>query len=162
VNTLILYLGNPIVRNDQIGFIIGTRLKSQQSRIPEADILEFSGSPLDFISAVSGRDKLIIVDSISTGRYAKGTVVLFSRDELLETGSSFYLHGMNVAEAFTLMECFGLSMPDEVCLIGIEAGSLDRFGDSCDDELTAALASVEEKVMEIIRADRPDPPMAAH
>ena len=158
MNTLVLYLGNPIVRNDQVGFIVGTRLKSLLSRIPDTDIKEFAGSPLDFIAAVAGREKLIIVDSISTGLYAKGTVVLFSREELLEAGSSFYLHGMNVSEALTLMESFGLTMPEEVSLIGIEAGSLDQFGDSCDTELTAALESVEEKVMEILHTKRSDPP----
>jgi hydrogenase maturation protease len=157
---IILFLGNPIVANDQVGLLAGSRLAGRREALglpPEAEIREFYGSPLDLVSAIAGRPAAILIDSMVTGRQPVGTVRVLSLPEILSDHGDRFFHGMNLAESLALGRRWGLSMPDTLGFIGIEVGSIDRFGESMSPELSgqmdAICAEVERIVTELL--DRP-------
>jgi hydrogenase maturation protease len=140
--TLILYMGNPIVKNDQIGLIVGARLSSILASSPGVDAQEFSGSPLDFVAQISDYNRVILVDSVSTGRQPVGSVVLYTQEEILKNHGDVYLHGMNLSEALALGRRMQIPFPTTLHLIGIEAGTVDKFSDSMSIDLADRLGQI--------------------
>jgi hydrogenase maturation protease len=147
--TLILYLGNPIVKNDQIGLIVGSQLAALFSKLPGVEMREFSGSPLDLVSDISGYERLILIDSISTGRPV-GSVVLFGEEEILSGKGDVYLHGMNLSEALNLCRRIRLPFPRKLHLVGIESGVMYEFGEKMSGELREKLPGIISEVRRLI------------
>jgi hydrogenase maturation protease len=148
--TLILYLGNPIVKNDQVGLIVGSRLAALFSSNPQVDVREFSGSPLDLVSDTHGYDRLILIDSISTGVKPIGSVSLFGEPDILSNRGDVYLHGMNLSEALTLCRRMQLPFPGELYLVGIEAGVIYEFSEDLSADLQDKIAQIIPEVRRIV------------
>jgi hydrogenase maturation protease len=149
-STLILYLGNPIVRNDQVGLIVGSRIATLFSSNSNVEVREFSGSPLDLVSDIHGYDRLVLIDSISTGKRPIGSVVLFGEEDILASRGDAYLHGMNLSEALTLCRRMDLPFPNVVHLIGIEAGDMYEFDENLSAELRQGLPGIILEVRRIV------------
>ena len=148
--TLILYMGNPIVKNDQVGLIAGSQIAAFYSTHPAVDVKEFSGSPLDLVSDIHGYDRLILIDSISTGQHPIGSVTLFSEDDILAGGGDVYLHGMNLSEALKLCRRMQLPFPGQLHLIGIEAGVIYEFDENLSTELRDKLPEIIPEVRRVV------------
>jgi len=156
-STLILYMGNPIVKNDQVGLVVGSRVASSYSARPDVEVRQFSGSPLDLVSDIQGYDRLILIDSISTGRRQVGSVTLFGEKEILAGSGDVYLHGMNLSEALKLCRRMQLPFPEKLHLLGIEAGVIYEFADTLSPELEEALPGIIANVhgaIDSLLADR--------
>jgi hydrogenase maturation protease len=151
-STLILYMGNPIVKNDQVGLIVGTRISSYYRANPDVEVREFGGSPLDLVSEIHGCDNLILIDSISTGKHPVGSVTVFSEEEILAGVGDVYLHGMNLSEALKLCRRMQLPFPDRLHLIGIEAGVIYEFDDNLSAELREKLPEIIPQVIKIVES----------
>jgi hydrogenase maturation protease len=149
-STLILYMGNPIVKNDQIGLIVGSRIADYYSVYPDVDVKEFGGSPLDLVSDIRGYDRLILIDSISTGRHPIGSIKLFGEEDILAGGGDVYLHGMNLSEALKLCRRMQLPFPEKLHLIGIEAGVIYEFDESLSPELRDKLPEIIAQVRKMV------------
>ena len=149
-STLILYMGNPIVKNDQVGLIVGSRIASFYSSRAGVDVKQFGGSPLDLVSDIQGYDRLILIDSISTGQRPIGSIKLFAEEDILAGEGDVYLHGMNLSEALKLCRRLQLPFPGELHLIGIEAGVIYEFDESPSAELRDALPRITPEVRKII------------
>jgi hydrogenase maturation protease len=149
-STLILYMGNPIVKNDQIGLIVGSQIATYYSSHPNVDVKEFGGSPLDLVSDIRGYDRLILIDSISTGQRPAGSVTLFGEEQILAGGGDVYLHGMNLSEALKLCRRMQLPFPGQLHLIGIEAGVIYEFDENLSAELRSELPRIIPEVRRIV------------
>jgi hydrogenase maturation protease len=148
--TLILYLGNPIVKNDQVGLIVGSQVASLFASNPQVNVHEFSGSPLDLASDIQGCDRLILIDSISTGEKPIGSVTLFREEGILSKRGDVYLHGMNLSEAITLCRRMQLPFPDELYLVGIEAGVIYEFSENLSADLQDKMDQIIPQVRRIV------------
>ena len=147
-DNLLIYLGNPIIKNDCIGIRIGRRLERDLDSQRNIDICEFVGSPLDLVTHFEGYQKVILVDSIMTGDLDIGTVVLFKEDEILDHAGNFHsLHGINLPEALALSKRLGMAMPSRILLIGIEIGDADEFGETLSEELHEKLEDIYHHVL---------------
>ena len=150
-DTLLIYLGNPIIKNDCIGIMIGRRLERDLDSQRNIDICEFVGSPLDLVTHFEGYQKVILVDSIMTGDLDIGTVVLFKEDEILDHAGNFHsLHGINLPEALALSKRLGMAMPSRILLIGIEIGDADEFGETLYEELHEKLEDIYQNVFSAV------------
>jgi len=146
-DTLLIYLGNPIIKNDCIGIRIGKRLERDLGSRKDIHICEFVGSPLDLVTHFAGYQRVILVDSIMTGDLNIGTVVLFEEDEILNHARNFHsLHGINLPEALALSQRLGMDMPSSILLIGIEIGDADEFGETLTEELDGKLEDIYQNV----------------
>jgi len=150
-DTLLIYVGNPIIKNDCIGIIIGRRLERDLASQGNISIREFVGSPLDLVTRFAGYHRVILVDSIMTGSMDAGTVLLFNEDEILTHARGFHsLHGINLPEALALSRRLGMDMPSRILLIGIEIGDADEFGETLSDELHEKLEDIYRNVRAVV------------
>ncbi|MGA1794390.1 MAG: hydrogenase maturation protease [bacterium] len=150
-DTLVIYLGNPIIKNDCIGIRIGRRLEEDLSNHTNISIREFVGSPLDLITHFAGYQRVILVDSIMTGSMEIGTVVLFKEDEILTHAGNYHsLHGINLPEALALSKRMGMDMPPHILLVGIEIGDAGEFGETLSEDLHGQLEGIYKNVRSVV------------
>jgi hydrogenase maturation protease len=147
---LILYIGNPIVENDQVGLIVGRRLAGRYAGRPDVEVREFIGSPLDLIGEIEGYTSVILIDSMISGTEAVGTVRRYREEELLGRRGDVYPHGMNLPEAVALARRLGLEIPRGISLVGIEVGPIGSFGDAPSPELASSMERIYRDVLEAV------------
>ena len=142
-NILILFLGNSIFRDDRIGLIVGERLRDKLIKLGcNVEVLEESG--LTLIDVLAGWDKVIIVDSIKTGKHDVGEVFKIDLDEFHRI-KSISPHYTGLPETLELLKGLNLSPPKHIQVIGIEV--FDPY--TVDDKLSDVLAC---KVDDIVKA----------
>jgi hydrogenase maturation protease len=150
-DTLIVYLGNPILKNDCIGIKIGRQLENDLSDCTNIKVCEFVGSPLDLVTQFKGHKRTILIDSIITGTLDIGSVVILKGDELLSHSRNLnYIHGVNLPEALALGKRLGIPLPSQMLLIGIEIGKADEFGETLSEELNGKMDDIYHKIYDIV------------
>ena len=147
--TLVLALGNPIARDDQVGLRIGARLADELTALPATELREFSGSPLDLVAEAEDCDRLVLLDAVCTGKKI-GTVTSFTEEELAAERGDTYPHGLNVSEALALGRRMGLPVPKRIILIGIEVGPVREFGEALSPELAGKLDAITREARRIL------------
>lgn len=139
--TLLLFLGNPIVENDQLGLLAGRRVAARLSGRPGVATREFIGSPLDLLAECEGVERLLLIDTVCTGG-EPGAVSVYDEAALMGCRGDFYPHGMNLPEAIALARRLQIPFPGRISLIGIEVPRLHRFGERPSRELAARLEQI--------------------
>lgn len=145
---LILALGNPILSDDAVGWIVADRLVAE---LPDAGIslLKESGATFDLLGKIAGFDRLVVIDAIQLGTVPVGSVHCFSLDDLRSTIRLTSAHDLNFATAFALGREMGYDIPEDICIYGIEVKELRRFS----EELTPEVESSLEEIVETIKLD---------
>src|SRR5512146_333699 len=101
MKTLVIGLGNPILGDDGVGWVVAERVKKAvESQMhstgdgldAEVDFVSLGG--LSLMERLTDEERVILVDSIYTGRKPIGTVSQFSLDSLpdLSAGHSASAH----------------------------------------------------------------------
>jgi hydrogenase maturation protease len=144
--TLICYLGNPIVRNDCIGYILGRRLEREFAGTDVA-VREFTGSALDFVSETQGFQQVLVVDAMVTGTASVGTVKVMTEADLERYRVGASAHSINLPEALALARTMHIPIPERVILIGIEVAWSGEFGEELAPELADQLERIYEDVL---------------
>ena len=65
MDTLVLGVGNPNLTDDAVGFRIAHLLEEAK---PELTVIETTEAGLTLLELVTGYDRVIIIDSVKTGR----------------------------------------------------------------------------------------------
>ena len=147
--TLICYLGNPIVKNDCIGYILGRRLEREYAGT-EMTVREFTGSAMDFISETQGFLQVLIVDAMVTGTAPAGTVKVLTEADLERYRVGASAHSINLPEALATARKMQIPMPERVTLIGIEVAWSGEFGEELAPELADQLERIYKDVLAAI------------
>jgi len=140
--TLILGLGNDILTDDGVGLAVVRQLASPYAASEHIDVCETMEMGLALLDFLVGYDRVIIVDSIQTGRKPPGTIHEVDVTGWRElTGST--PHFLGVGETLALGRQLGLAMPQRVTVIAIEVQDPYTLG----TELSPSVAgSVPEAV----------------
>jgi hydrogenase maturation protease len=147
---LVLFLGNRILADDRIGLIIGEMLKERlESEGKDVEVLEKIGySLLDY---VEGRESVIIVDSVVTGRHGIGEVVTLRPDDLQRFSPSSS-HYAGLPELLSLMKELDLVPPLNFRVIGIEVEDPYAVSTKISRKLETEMNRIAEKVHRIVSA----------
>ena len=154
--TLICYLGNPIVRNDCIGYILGRRLEREYAGADVA-VREFTGSALDFISETQGFERVMVVDAMVTGTVSVGTVKVMMEADLEQYRVGASAHSINLPEALALARTMHIPIAERVILIGIEVAWSGEFGATLSPDLEVQLERIYVDVQAELRKEMSRP-----
>lgn len=146
--TIILFLGNPIFSDDKVGLLIGEELKSKLESLGfKVEVLERTG--FNIIDYIEGFDTAIIVDSIKTGRYRPGEVVVFKVEDFKPTAPTTP-HYSGIPEAIELMKALGLKCPIRTYVIAVEVEDPYTISENLTPPLEKVLERVKMRVYEEI------------
>jgi hydrogenase maturation protease len=145
---LILFLGNSILADDRIGLIIGEMLKERlESEGKDVEIIEKIGySLLDYIE---GRESVIIVDSVITGRHRIGEIVSLTPDDLQRFSPSSS-HYAGIPELLNLMRQLELVPPLDFRVIGIEVEDPYAVSTKISKRLETEVNQIAEAILKMI------------
>ena len=147
MDTLILGIGNLILRDDGVGMRIARKLKEDN---PELEVIETSEVGISLLDLVVDRDKLIIIDSIKTGKGEPGQLYELRLEDLKPGMDLSTSHGIDIPAAFALGRRLGYKMPDYVRIYAIEIKDNTTFGEECTPEIAERIPSI---VLQIARKE---------
>ncbi len=155
MKTLVLGVGSSILSDDAVGIVVARRLEQRLVGRDDVDFGVNEEAGFTLLEESIGYDRLVIIDSILTGR-EPGTVLRFDLSDLGRTIHSNSPHGMNLATVMELGRTQGMDVPGEVMIYAIEVVDTLTFG----EDLTRAVAAKVDEIVETI-ADEIFPGRAA-
>jgi hydrogenase maturation protease len=153
MKTLILGLGNPLLRDDSVGLQVIKQLREILADHPEIEIDEDYWGGLRLMEHMVGYDRAIIVDAICTDAPA-GTIHVLSPDDI-PTQRSVSAHDVNLPTALELGHQAGAHLPstENIILIGIEAEDVQTFEESLSPTVEAVLPDAIHKIFSILEIE---------
>jgi len=150
VKTLILGLGNSILSDDGIGINIAHQLKEISPPL-HAEIREGSVAGLSILDEINGYDRVILIDSIKTGKNEPGSIYKLKPEDFNSTSRLSSSHGIDFFTALNFGEKFGYVLPKIIDVYAVEVENNTTFNERCT---TKVEASVSKLVREIVRSLR--------
>ncbi len=147
--TLVLGLGNPILRDDGVGWRVveAARREVVDERV-EFDCVALGG--LALMERLIGYDRVVLVDAIQSERGVAGTVYALTLDDL-PTLHADAIHDASLKEALELGRRLGAPLPASIAIVAVEARNVLDFGEMLSPEVEAAVPVALERVLAAIR-----------
>ncbi len=151
MRTIILGLGNPILKDDSVGLRVVQSLRSRIEANEDIVVEEDYWGGLRLMEHMVGFDRAIIVDAICTNQEDPGTVLWLQPDGI-PTQRSASAHDVNLPTALALGRQAGAHLPadEDITLIGIEARDVLTFDEALSPELELAVPVAVEAVLDVL------------
>jgi hydrogenase maturation protease len=143
---LILCLGNEVLSDDRFGLEIAECL-THDCPNPNVDVLFASIAGFGLIDILKDREKVLIVDTILTGKYEPGTIHYFPVGDLAPSNGLIHSHQINLPTALEVGRKFGEVMPQHIHVLAVEAQDVTTLS----EQLTPPVAGAIEGTLERIR-----------
>jgi hydrogenase maturation protease len=158
MKTLIIGLGNPILGDDGVGWKIAQEIEKQFSSIvdrpPSVTVECFALAGISLMEQMIGYERVILIDSLNTGKHPQGTVVTFSLDELadLTYGHSASAHDLSLKNALVMGRSMGADLPDDknVLVVAVEAQHVYDFSENLTPAVEAAVPVAVDEVFKLL------------
>ncbi len=144
MKTLILGIGNPILTDDGVGIKLAQRIRGEN---PDLEVVETSEAGIALLDYLTGYDKLIIIDSIKTGKGSPGELYTLELGELRAAMDSTSSHGIDIATAFEVGVGLGCKMPQTVSIYAVEVRDNITFGEGCTPEVEESIPLIAKQIM---------------
>ncbi len=153
MNTLVLGLGNPILKDDSVGLRVAQQLRPLLLDQPDIEIDEDYWGGLRLMERMVGFDRAIIIDAIFTGA-EPGTIHRLSPGDV-PTQHSASAHDVNLPTALEIGRLAGAHLPksEDIILIGVEAVDVQTFDETLSPEVEASLPLAIEAVLSVLNID---------
>jgi len=152
--TLIIGLGNPILGDDGVGWVIAQQVKDQVSERfdLEFDFLSLGG--LSLMERLTGYQKVVLVDALSTGKYPQGKVVSFPLDSLtdLTAGHSSSAHDTSLRNALNVGRSMNIDLPknENITIVAVEAANVYDFSKELSTTVGSAVPVAVKLVLDLL------------
>jgi hydrogenase maturation protease len=146
-NVLIGGIGNVLLGDDGVGPYVARLLEAQYEFETGVEIADLGTPALDLIDQISGRDAVILIDSVATDE-TPGTVVLYRKAEIMCHTPSVRMdpHSPALVDTLLASDLFGVA-PTDLLLVGVAVESYDT-GCNLSDAVTRSVSGV---IAEILR-----------
>jgi hydrogenase maturation protease len=146
--TLVLGIGNPILRDDRVGHLL---LQILRGRISSPDIVfqETSLAGLDLAEFFVGFKSAVVIDAIQSGG-TPGAVYCLKPEDFAVRLNRSDLHRIGLLQALELGKSLGWPMPQDVTIVAVEAGDAGSFGDDLTPEVAKAIPVALEKIENLL------------
>ena len=148
MRTLVLGLGNILLRDEGVGVRVVEALAERYTLPAEVEVVDGGTAGMDLLNTLAGCDHLLICDAVRTGG-SPGSVVKLAGDQvpaLFQTRCS--PHQLGLADLLATLTLTG-EAPAVVTLIGIIPADLRLGLELSDEAAEAAGRAVEELAAEL-------------
>jgi hydrogenase maturation protease len=136
MDTRIIGLGNPILRDDGVGIHavreIGRRLASA-GLDSTVDIVETEVAGFALMELMTGWKRIILLDCIQFDGVEPGAVVQIDPADLHTSLRLRSVHDIDLPTVIDLGRRLGLAMPDRLVIFGVQAQDSLTFGETMTD-----------------------------
>lgn len=148
----IIGLGNEFLSDDGAGIRVARALRE---RLPAqtAEIEELAVGGLELLSSITGCDRCIIVDAVTTGAHPPGTTYRFVQPPGADPPSLSSSHQVDLSQVVTLASLLGADLPRLLLVYGIEADDVTTFHDGCTEKVSRAIPGLVNAICRDVRND---------
>jgi hydrogenase maturation protease len=146
--TLVLGLGNPILRDDGVGCHVANELEKIVDQ-HQITVVSASMAGLDILDTMAGYDRVIIIDAIKTGAQA-GRIYRMGLSDFAATRHTSSVHDINLATAVYLGRRIGLALPKEFIIFAIEAKDVTSFSEECTPPVKNAIPNCVDMILQVL------------
>jgi len=161
VKTLIIGLGNPILGDDGVGWVVAnqvsTILTNRQQLIANRQEIEVDCASLGGLSLMerlAGSERAVLVDAIFTGKKPVGSVSQFVLGDLpdLSSGHSASAHDTSLRNALNLGRGMDMLLPgdENVVIVAIEAENVYDFSETLSPAVASAVPQAVKAVLDLL------------
>jgi hydrogenase maturation protease len=151
VKTLIIGLGNPILGDDGVGWVVAEEVKK---RIPPdlpivVDCLSLGG--ISLMERLIGYERAILIDAFISNEQ-DGAIIVSKLDQLPNL-SAFHLtsaHDMSLQNAMEMGRQLGADLPGEVIVVGVSASHVYDFSEELSPPVQSAVSKMTAIVVELL------------
>lgn len=123
-NTLILGIGNILLKDEGIGVHVANKLKEMQLP-PDVEVMDGGTLGIDLLFYIEGRKKVIVIDTVTAGE-PPGTMYRFTDKDLVMKKSALRsAHGIDFTDVIKAAQMLG-TKPEEIVFIGVEPEVIDE------------------------------------
>ena len=139
MKTIVIGVGNPILKDDGIGIHVANQLKQIVNR-SDITIDEAMTGGMNLLDLILGYDKAILIDAVNIKNAKNGEVKRFLLSDFPSAHSN-NPHDVSLLEALKLAERLGeKGIPNEIVIIGIVLKEIPYvFGDKLSSKIAAAV-----------------------
>jgi hydrogenase maturation protease len=149
MKTLVLGLGNYILRDDSVGLLVASELKQILQR-PDITIQESELGGINLLELLDGYDRAIIVDAIQTGRQKAGHMFELTPESLVGSLNTSSTHGIDFRTLIELGRRYGMHLPEQIVILAVEVEDVNTFDESCNDSVLHSVPDCMERVVQLI------------
>lgn len=149
LKTLVLGLGNPILRDDGVGCRVVQALEGRLDGEGIA-LAESSAAGSSLLDLLVGYRKAIIVDAIQTQGGRVGKIYGLAPRDFAPPYPPASVHRVDLFTALELGRRLGLGVPQEVVILAVEAADVTTFSEECTPAVKRAIPRLAEMVMKEI------------
>ncbi|MBN2316903.1 MAG: hydrogenase maturation protease [Sedimentisphaerales bacterium] len=152
--TLIICLGNPLMRDEGIGVRLATELSQRLADNPNTEVVDLGTGGLTIMHAILSREKVVFVDCALMGE-ASGVMRRFTPEEVVskKIKTRYSVHEGDLLEVLKLSTDMG-ECPDDIVIFGIEPKEI-ASGEGLSDELQSNIQHYLETILNEIENPSP-------
>ena len=147
METIIIGIGNPVLTDDSVGLKIADRLEERLRGRSGVAVARLCCGGIRLMETMVGYERAIVIDAMSGGGGAPGSVYRLGPDSLAQTRNTCSTHDGAFSVALELGKAVGLQFPSTVRIWGVEAENLSDYGENLSADVERAAAGVVESVM---------------
>ena len=161
MKTLVIGLGNPILGDDGVGWVVAEQVRSVLENPPttthdrqsvEVDCASLGG--LSLMERFTGAERVILIDSIFTGEKTVGTVSQFTLEDLpdLSAGHSASAHDTSLRNALNVGRSMHIVLPEDrnVIIVAIEAEAVYDFSQELSPAVALTVPQAVKTVLDLL------------
>lgn len=154
MKTIILGIGNLILRDDGVGIHVANEVKKHIDD-PDITIDEAITGGMNLLDLLLGYDKAILIDAVKSDDGSHGEVRRIPISDF-NTMHSCNPHDVSLIEAIEMAKKLGESrIPKEIIIIGVMMKQIPcEFGEDLSDEIAAAVPKAVKLTLNEIRKDK--------
>jgi len=120
----------------------------------EVEVLAAATAGFALMEYLAGRERVLIVDTIRTGRATPGSLHRFPIDKLAPTHRLTTSHQINLPTALEFGRRLGLTMPKAVDVLAVEADDLETLRESLTPPVAGAVEIAALEVRKWLHQNR--------
>jgi hydrogenase maturation protease len=144
----VLGLGNEILGDDAVG-ILAARSVAERFPPEEVEVVSSSESGLRLLDYLTDVSRLVVIDSVQTGRAAPGTIFVV-REQDVRSAAGSTPHGTGLFDTLALARALGFKVPQEVTILAIETADCLTLGGEMHPEVAAAIPELVARITRLI------------
>jgi len=154
MRTLVLGLGNPILRDDSVGLRVARQVAGALGECEGTEVAEDYHGGLRLMERLIGYDRAVIVDAICSGAPVGSLIHLGVNDRPTQRSAS--AHDVDLPTALSLGRRVGAHLPpsEQITILAIEAEDVVSFGETLTPEVESAIPLATQAVLQLLGVEK--------
>lgn len=152
MKTLVIGLGNPVLTDDGVGIYAAQAVREALPPEANVDVIELAVGGLALMEAMSGYERVVLIDALWAPEHQAGQVIQFDAGHLPATLNTASTHDADLPTALRVGRRLGVPLPldEDIQIVAVTAHEVLTFGERPTPVVAAAIPDAVNKVLGLL------------